>query len=450
MNSLERFSKLIQLPTVSSYIPDEEDADLFASVPNIIAELYPNAHAVMERELIGERAIVYRWEGTDSSLAPMLGMAHFDVVPPGDAEKWKKKPFSGEIADGRIYGRGTLDDKGMLAAWLEAVDRAAARGAKPVRTLYLAFGGDEEVSGLRGARTIAAEFAGRGIRFAFVLDEGGAVAVDQLTAFTKRPVALVGTAEKGFLTLKITSSGMPGHASAPPKHSAVGRIAQALAALETHPFPKKLTEVPMGMFRALGRTIGGPKGFVLSHPRLFAPIILKALAANSATSGMVRTTTALTIVRGGERDNVLPDTVEAFVNLRILPGESVEGTIKRVRGIVDSAVDEGVTVKAVENEAFEPVPAGKATADHWEMFTSLVGKTWPKAVTAPYLMTATSDSRWYRDVSDAIFRFIPMDVTGDEIAAVHAPNESISTAAWEKAVDFLEGIVLYKSAEELS
>lgn len=450
MTSLERFARLIQLPTVSSNTPEEEDAELFASIPDRIAELYPNAHAAMKRELIGKRGIVYIWEGSDPSLPPMLGMAHFDVVPPGDADKWDRDPFSGEIADGRIYGRGTLDDKGMLAAWLEAVDRAAARGAKPVRTLYLAFGGDEEVSGFRGASTMATEFGKRGIHFAYVLDEGGAVAVDQLTAFTEKPVALIGTAEKGFLTLKITATGMPGHASAPPKHSAVGRMAQALAALEAHPFPTKLTDVPMGMFRALGKAVGGLKGFVLAHPRLFAPIILKALAANPSTSGMIRTTTALTIVRGGERDNVLPDTVEGYVNLRILPGENVAGTINRVRRIVAAAVDEGVTVEPEGQASFEPVPVGRATFEHWNMFADLVETTWPGAVTAPYLMTATSDSRWYRDVSDAIFRIIPMEVTAKEIAGVHAPNESITTAAWEKAVDFLEGVILYKHTEESS
>ena len=450
MNAVERLARFVQLPTVSSYSTQDEDANLFASVPDLLAELYPTAHGVLERELIGDRAIVYRWEGAEPSLPPMLGMAHYDVVPPGDEANWNRKPFAAEIDGGRIHGRGTLDDKGMLSAWLEAVDRAAARGEKPKRTLYLAFGGDEETLGTRGAAATAAEFARRGLRFAFILDEGGAVAVDQLAAFTDRPVALVGTAEKGYLTLRITARGMPGHASAPPKRTAIGRLGRAMAVLEDKPFPKRLTDVPAGMFRALGRAVGGLKGFILSHPRLFAPIILKALSANPSTSGMIRTTAAPTIVRGGERDNVLPDAVEGYVNLRILPGESVAGTVARVKRLVASVVDEDVEVEPLAESSFEPVPAGRATPRHWNMFTDLVAKTWPGAVAAPYLMTATTDSRWYRDVTDAIFRFIPMEVTAEDAACVHAANESISTAAWEKSVEFLESIILYDPNEEPS
>ena len=164
-------------------------------------------------------------------MLPVLGLAHYDVVPPGDEESWDQAPFSGLIADGRISGRGTLDDKGMLVAWMEAVETLCRNGKQPYRTVYLAFGGDEETTGVRGAGSVSALFEKRGIRFSFILDEGGAVAVDQLSSFTKRPVALIGCAEKGYLTLKIIARGNSGHASSPPKYSAVGRLSRALAAL---------------------------------------------------------------------------------------------------------------------------------------------------------------------------------------------------------------------------
>ncbi len=448
-----RLAELIRIPTVSSYNPEDEDELLFKKIPGLLEKLYPNAHAAMSREIVGDRAIVYRWEGHDPEKLPVLGLAHYDVVPAGDKTAWKHKPFSGEIIDGRIYGRGTLDDKGMLVSWMEAVERLSARGIKPQRTVYLAFGGDEETTGVRGARKVASLFEERGLRFSFILDEGGAVAVDQLSAFTKRPVALFGCAEKGYLTLKITAQGSGGHASAPPKHSAVGRLSQAVAALEASPFPMKLTSVPEGMLRALGQDIGGAKGFVLRHPRLFLRTILANLGRDGTTASMVRTTLAPTVLRAGERDNVLPETAEASVNIRILPGETVAGTVDRVKKIIDSAVDSTgdsgvdstvaapVNVTEVEGSVFEPVPAGPMSGPTWNTMAQEVKRVWPEAIVAPYLMTATTDSRWYRNLSKNIYRFIPMEVTAEEAKAVHSVNESISIAAWEKSIDFLSGLL---------
>ena len=441
MTASERFAQLIRLPTVSSYDPNEEDSVAFDRFPGLLAELYPSAHKAMKRELIGNRSVVYQWAGSDPSLEPVLGMAHYDVVPPGDPEKWGGPAFSGDIADGRIHGRGSLDDKGMLAAWMEAADRLAAKGFRPVRTLYLVFGGDEETSGIRGAGMAASVFAERGLRFAFVLDEGGAVATEQLDAFTDRPVALIGAAEKGYLTLKITSEGLPGHASAPPEHSAIGRLSTTLAALESHHFPVRLTEMPVGMLRSLGRNIGGLKGFLLRHPGFFRNIILKILAGNPTMVSMIRTTLASTIIRGGERDNVIPETAEARVNLRILPGETVASASARVKKIISRAVDGGITVEAVEGSVFEPVPSSPTSGVYWDLLQSQAEKTWPDVIVTPYLMIATTDSRWYRDLTDTIYRFIPMEAGRKEIQSVHAPNESVSLDAWGKSVDFLEGII---------
>ncbi len=440
-NPAQRLSTLIQVPTISSYNRNDEDEQLFKSIPGLLERLYPHAHKTLKRELVGERSIVYRWEGRESGILPVLGLAHYDVVPPGDEKSWKKTPFSGEIAEGRIFGRGTLDDKGMLVAWMEAVERMCRDGKQPYRTVYLAFGGDEETTGSRGAGAVSALFEKQGIRFSFILDEGGAVAIDQLSSFTKRPVALIGCAEKGYLTLKITAKGSSGHASSPPKYSAVGRLSRALAALESSPAPTKLTSVPEGMLKALGADIRGFKGFALRHPRLFLKTILSSLGRDSSTSNMIRTTLALTVLRAGERDNVLPDTAEANVNLRILPGDSVAESIVRVEKIIASAVDGEVSVEKVEGSVFEPVPAGPMAGSSWDFIGKQVKNVWPDAVVAPYLMTATTDSRWYRKLSENIYRFIPMEVSGEESRAVHSANESISIVAWEKSINFLEGML---------
>ncbi len=441
MNAFERFAELIKLRTVSSYSPEDEDSSFLEKFPQRLAELYPSAHKAMEREFIGNRSIVYRWTGTKPSLEPVLGMAHYDVVPPGNPESWEHPPFSGEISDGRIYGRGTLDDKGMLAAWMEAVDRLAAAGFQPVRTLYLAFGGDEETTGRRGAGKMSAVFAERGLHFAFILDEGGAVATDQLEDFTCRPVALIGAAEKGYITLKLTSESMPGHSSAPPKHSAIGLLCDAVSALEANLFPMRLTEIPSEMLRTLGTAIGGMKGFVLKHNKLFRRVILKLLAGNPGMAGMVRTTLAPTVIRGGERDNVLPETAEAFVNMRILHGDSSALIITRVEKIISKSVHGKVVVETVEGSAFEPVPTSPISGVFWNLLKKQAEKTWAEVIVAPYLMTALTDSRWYAPLSRCIYRFMPMEVNQSEMKCVHAPNESVSLTAWGKAVDYLEGVI---------
>ncbi len=156
---------------------------------------------------------------------------------------------------------------------------------------------------------------------------------------------------------------------------------------------------------------------------------------------MIRTTLASTIIRGGERDNVIPETAEARVNLRILPGETVASASARVKKIISRAVDGGITVEAVEGSVFEPVPSSPTSGVYWDLLQSQAEKTWPDVIVTPYLMIATTDSRWYRDLTDTIYRFIPMEAGRKEIQSVHAPNESVSLDAWGKSVDFLEGII---------
>ncbi len=441
MSATDRLSELIRMPTVSAYDSSDENNEIFALFPDRLAALYPSAHKAMERKLPGDRAILFKWNGSDSSLDPVLGMAHYDVVPPGDVKNWDYPPFSGIVENGRIYGRGSLDDKGMLASWMEGVESLVSSGYQPRRTLYLAFGGDEETTGIRGAGRISEFFTEQQIRFAFILDEGGAVAVDQLSAFTDRPVALVGIAEKGYLTLRITAKGMSGHASSPPKHTAIGRLGQAVAALESSPFPPRLTEAPAGMLRALGHAVKGPKSILLKNPGIFGSILSRALSSNLATAPLVRTTLAPTVLRGGEQDNVLPDKVEAWVNLRLLPGDSVSSAVKRVEAIIDRAVDSGVSVHIVEGSAFEPVSCTGGSGRWWDLIGSMIDIHHPNSVAVPYLMIGTTDSRSYRDLSENIYRFNPIKINSQEMNCVHSSNESISEAHWLESVAFIEGLL---------
>lgn len=429
----DKLSALVRIPTVSSPDPQQEDQRAFSRFTEALVELFPAAHAAMQRELVGDRGILFRWPGDDAAASPVLLLAHWDVVPPGDHSLWDDDPFSGRIEAGRVHGRGSFDDRSMLAAILEAVDRLAAAGGSPACDLYIALGGDEEQSGRRGAATIAALLAERGLRLDLILDEGGAVATDQLRAFTDRPVALIGTAEKGFLNLELTARGEGGHASTPHPDTPVHRIAQAISALSRKPFRARIGATAKGMFQALGTAAGGLKGMLLSHPRLFGPLLVRALGASPETNALVRTTAAPTVLQAGDRPNVVPGSARAVLNVRILPGESSRTVIARITEI---AARFGVEVTAEQETLREPTTDTPAQGPAWELLADTAREIWPSVVVAPHLMTGGTDSYWYRSLSDTVFRFIPMEVDTATMRGVHSPNESLQIARWELMIDF--------------
>ena len=177
----------------------------------------------MERVLLGDYTILYRWPGSDATLPPILLTAHYDVVPvlPGTEDLWTHQPFAGDIADGIVWGRGTLDDKSAVVAQLEAATLLLKAGFKPARTVYFSFGHDEEVGGTRGAAEVAAYLAEQKVRLAWSLDEGSFV-LDGLLPGVKPLMAAVNVAEKGSVTLQVVAKGAGGHSSLPPPQTAVG------------------------------------------------------------------------------------------------------------------------------------------------------------------------------------------------------------------------------------
>jgi len=250
MNIAEKLSQLVKFRTVSSFDPEEEDDGPFAALIAALPELFPLAHARLERICIGSRGIVYRWQGTDPSLKPAIFCAHFDVVPASETDAWDEPPFSGAIRNGYVWGRGTQDIKVQLACILESAEQLAANGFQPQRTLYFAFGGDEEVGGTRGAGAIAKWFSEQHIHASWVIDEGSPVG-QGLVGFVRKPLALIGIAEKGYADIIIEAQGQGGHASMPPRHTALGAVAHALAAIEDNPFPARLTKTTDGFLAAL-------------------------------------------------------------------------------------------------------------------------------------------------------------------------------------------------------
>jgi len=278
----------------------------------------------LKREEVAGGSLLYTWPGSDQSGPALLLTAHQDVVPveTGSEGKWSAPPFSGAIANGFVIGRGAIDDKGSLMAILEATEQLLARGYRPRHTIYLGFGHDEERGGT-GAIAMAALLKQRGAKIGLALDEGFAV-LDGVIVGVNAPVALIGVAEKGYVSVELTAAGSGGHSSMPSDDNAAVRISRAVDRLAEHPFPARLDGPTAGMFDGIAPYSSGTMRLALANRWLLGPIVKSQLLASPDTAAAIRTTTAPTIVSAGTKDNVLPQFARAVVNHRILPGDGRE------------------------------------------------------------------------------------------------------------------------------
>jgi carboxypeptidase PM20D1 len=367
------------------------EAEAFAGLRRWLEATYPAVHRVLSRELVADHTLLYTWSGTDPALPPVLVMGHQDVVPVENESDWTHPPFEGRIAEGCVWGRGALDDKGSVIALLEAVERLAAGGFLPRRTIYLAFGHDEETGG-RGATVVAGLLAGRGVRLESTLDEGQVVARG-LVPGVAVPVALVGVAEKGYVNVELEVAGEGGHSSMPPAETVIGILSAAVRRVEEHPLPAR----PQSMWRLLdvvGREMPFPQRLAVANRWLFAPILERMLARTPAGNAGLRTTTAATIIQGGVKSNVLPARARAVVNFRVIPGDTVPGVLEHVRRVVD---DPRVSIRDAGSR--EASRASRSDGAAWSRVQSAVRRAFPDAVVAPALVLGGTDSRHFQETS---------------------------------------------------
>jgi carboxypeptidase PM20D1 len=426
----------VRFETLSHQSATDFDAAPFVALHAWLAGTFPHAHAVLSREVIGGASLLYTWPGSDDSLGPLLLASHLDVVPVPDPETWTHPPFAGVIAEGFVWGRGTLDDKVGVVATLEAVDRLAREGFRPRRTVWIALGHDEEVGGEAGAGAITARLAATGRRAWLSLDEGFAILLPGERSIADVPLALVGVAEKGFLTLRLTARAAGGHSSVPPPSTAIGRLARALVRLEDSPLPARSDGVVADMLRSVAPHTSGIRRFVLAWPEVFGPLIRAELAGDPATNAMVRTTTAITMIDGGVKANVLPREASARVNFRLLPGDESAEVIEHVRGAVDDPEIE-IAVETV-NEA-SPVSAPGSPA--FALLAEVIREVAPEAVPAPGLVLGGTDTVHYGKVADAAFRFLPVRFDQVDLERVHGRDERISVENVRLAADFYEHLL---------
>ena len=449
--AVDRLSQAITFPTINAAVPaDIPDRDVFQRFEAFLATSFPNVHRTLNPESIGDPGLLYTWNGSDASAAPIILTAHYDVVPANTPEAWTHPPFAGEVTgdvsaetdggadSGTIWGRGAVDDKASLMAILEAAERMIQAEFVPQRTVYFAFGGDEEVTGQRGAGRIAAELAARGVSAACLVDEGTAV-VENTVKLVKRPIALIGTAEKGYVDLKISLRGADGHASMPHRRTTIGRLAHALRRIERKPFPARMIPSVREFLTAIADAAPPAYRPILKRPRLFGPILKWILARDPKTDALVRTTQAPTMLSGSAAPNVLPATAETVINVRILPGETIASVCSRIVNVI---ADPSVEVEVLNpTGSGDPVDASPLNTDAYRGLGSVVSTHFPDAVVAPYLVTSTTDSKHYRDVAQAIYRFLPLRMDPELLDTVHGVDERIGVQSYLSMIDFYSDLI---------
>ncbi|WP_061961540.1 M20/M25/M40 family metallo-hydrolase [Demequina flava] len=437
----EHLATVVRIPTIAPDSPralTDEEEETFASHRAALRDLYPGVFAAAETEQVGRAGLLMRVPGATSE-RPIVLMAHQDVVPvpeEWEAEGWEHAPFDGVIAEGRVHGRGTLDDKGALIVLLEALEELLAEGWSPARDVWLLFGGDEEQHGASAVEAVAL-LEERGVEPWFVLDEGGAVASGAFPGLTT-PMAAIGASEKGILTLELIVEGLGGHASMPPRQSAPGILARALTEVEDNPFPVSMHDISVEMFEGVAPHLKGPMRAVLSRAeRLRGPLarVLPRLGAELAA--MVRTTAAITMLEGSPAQNVLATRAKATLNCRIAVGSTVAETVAHLEEAID---DERVKVLIVESS--EPSPVSPTGDDvRWTALVDAVGASYPDAVTVPYVMMAASDARHVARIAPAVYRFSPLAMDKKQREAIHGPNENVEIASLERGVDFYRALL---------
>ncbi len=421
-------SAMIQCRTVSDRDKKNEDESEFLRFEQLLPTLFPKIHEVCSFEKVGDRGLLFKWAGKSSD-SPTVLMSHYDVVGVSEAD-WEKDAFGGIIENGMLWGRGTLDTKGTLNGVLQAAEALISEGFVPERDIYFAFGGDEEING-HGAPDIVELFRQRGITPGLVVDEGGAV-VERVFPGVTAPCALIGIAEKGMINVKYTVKGGGGHASSPAPHTPVGRLSAACVRMEKHPFTFRMTPPASGMFDTVSRHSSFFYKIIFANLWCFSPVLnLIARVSGGEMNAMVRTTTAFTQMEGSNGMNVIPPVATMVSNHRIIPGETVDSTVERIKKIIK---DDKIEVSVVNG--MDPSPVSTTDCEGWERISAAVADTWPEAIVSPYLMLAASDSRHWGAISDKVYRFSAMALSKEERSTIHGNNERIPLATIAKTVEF--------------
>lgn len=447
--AVKRLSKAVQFPTISNQDRNDFDVKAFEGYHKFLVEAYPNVHKTLKREVLGAPrpySLLYTWQGKNPDLAPVLFYAHQDVVPvPADSlDQWKQKPFSGAVADGYIWGRGVLDDKNQIHGILEAAEKKIKEGWQPSRTMYFVFGQDEEVGGPEGAKHIADVLERRGIkRFAFVLDESAPLTPGIFPGIPDN-TALIGIAQKGYVSLELAMNGIGGHSSQPPEETNIGILAKAITKLEAAQFPYRIHEAVRQQYRYMGPELDkakqpmyaavafGKDGEMTDLEKKF----IEEMASNQVTRAMLHTTIAVTMFNAGIKDNVLPPAATAVVNFRPMPGDTPDVIIAHVKKAIG---DKRITVKDI-SASTPATNVADAKGNGYKALEKTIRQIWGNdLIVSPFFVVGGSDSKHFqaRPFAPDVYTITGIQLESvKEFAGFHGVNERVKVDEYGKTIGF--------------
>lgn len=428
--AIQRFSQLLQFKTVSYEEDQKMDYEPFNQLSKWLKQAYPEIHNNLDLWVINEYGLVYGWQGSDPGLDPIILLAHMDVVPADNPTEWTHPPFSGAIAKGYIWGRGALDDKVGVCSLFESVTCLLQQSFQPSRSIYLAFGYDEEIGGRDGAAKIAEWFKSQSINPWMVLDEGLAVTTGIVPGI-EQSVALIGLAEKGSVSLDLEVNHPGGHPSMPEKTNAVSILTNAIEQLKNKPLPVQICQPVKGLFKHIGPEMGFANKMVFANLWLTKKLVVQKFTQSGSGNATMRTTVTPTIVKAGSKSNVVPEHAKATLNARIIPGETVGSVVNHIR----KKVNDHIKISQHPN-ANDPTPKANYESDCFYSVQSAIHDTFPDAITAPSLVLGATDARNYNILTDEVYRFSPIRLQQGDLQRIHGTDERISIDNFREAISF--------------
>ncbi|MBQ6267669.1 MAG: M20/M25/M40 family metallo-hydrolase [Clostridia bacterium] len=445
--AMAHLSQAISIPTVS--YPNKADVDYtqFEKFHAFLEEAYPLLHKTLTREIVNEASLLYRWKGTRDDLDPIAMLAHQDVVPisEGTWDDWTHPPFSGYNDGEFIWGRGALDIKNHLTGVMEAVETLLEEGFQPERDVYLLFGQDEEVvaSGEGGAKSIMETLKSRGVHLDSVIDEGGAILpVNVKGVINNKSLVGIGIAEKGYADFEISLRSKGGHSSQPPKHSALGELANVIRDLENHQFQSELKPFVTSLFENIGRNCTYPVRLVTCNLPYLKPVLKTVMKQIPPAASLIRTTTGVTMAEGSPAANVLPQKASVTVNFRMMPGTTIADVENHIHKVVRNKNIEVNILKAKEASKFSPTDSRT-----FKIIEELCMQESADNIVAPYLVMGGTDACYYEPICENIYRYSPYRASVELLLCTHATNERIPVEAIEPGVAFFKRYIRRVSAE---
>lgn len=436
---IQHLSEAVKVKTVSFDEPSLVDSAAFNQLINFLEKTYPLADSILDKKRINGFSLLYKWEGTNAALKPIVLMGHMDVVPVTDEEskKWDFNPFSGDITDEFVCGRGTLDDKVSVIGILETVEMLLKEKFQPKRTVYLAFGHDEEIGGENGAKKIAEYLVTQQVNAEFVLDEG-MVITKGIVPGIKPDAALIGISEKGYLSVELIVDASGGHSSMPAKETPIGILSAAVSKLEKNPMAATISEPVQYFLDYVGPEMPFFSKLAFANQWLLKPVIISKYEASNSGNATIRTTTAATVFKSGLKDNVISPLATATINFRILPAETSDDVIKHIEKTIN---DSRITIKKV-GHINEASAVSDIQSEGFKQIEKSVKQVFSNTLIAPSLMIGGTDEKHYSKISSNLFRFLPAVFTSDDLKRIHGTNEKISIEGFKNCIRFYRQLIV--------